>query len=1164
MTPEKVLRCADTALVRLGVSVLNTSEDTEKNVCPQVTEHGGRINDLTSGEQTRDSSVMEPMRQAQKETCKWCSKSFVHVKKHVWRCKMRPQDSVRKDSVHKDSVHKSEPKPSQEPNHSADEVEASSLHFLQKSTPAPDIELRPLKKLSLPPANDKGKWSSIDEDLYMICSGIIEKDPVKKLSKLEGLVYAYLEAGFEEEKKSLKITEKKTESSETKCMRAAKKSVSKQTREAKSAGDSERQKSLKLEYLKLVRLHNKSRRNDLRKKRKKDAAKEQRNFKSNPYEYGKKLLSDTKQAGEPTFSREDAGTFFKKEYSDRNRGKTFEPLSGLPTAQRPKVEFNLDAPTKEEFDQKLKTRRNKSSPGPNGVPYMVYKRCCRLSNTLFEIMVELWEKKMIPQDWTIGESILIAKSQDYSDPTKFRNITMTNTSGKINMGILADKMMDYMVDNGYINRSVQKGFLKKTPGCIEHTQALMEELQDAKRSRRQIYVVWVDLMNAYGRVPHNLILFALRHYHFPEQLVEYLHKYYDELLVRVKTKKWKTDWFYYLIGLFQGDPLSVILFLIVFNLLLDYLSSHKNLGYMPSFASEETSNRAFADDLTLMSKSMDKIKEQIRIMEEFLNWTRNMKAKPSKCVAVGMKIKDGRYVSFDPCLKIGGENISYLGGTPIKFLGHWIYVNLSDSETRKMIVDKLTGMLVKVDESVINGIMKCWVYNHLITSKVTWELMVYNLPITFVRELEALCTKYLKSWLGVTRSITNSVLYRSKDHFGLALKKLSDLFKTVQVGKGHMMKTSEDPKVREAFKHRQQRYKDSKQWNYVTELAERERDLYFQELVGYVQSDRKGLGFNKERKLCERDRLKQLVASISESEMLQALYSKRVQGKFLTWENTMQLDVSWNNLIYNYSMSPELLKFHFNSIHETAHTPANMKLWNYASSSRCLLCGWSYCNLKHILTCCKVALDGKRYNWRHDQVLRAIGTTLQKRLETPVKKKRKKKWVVFKSNSGKYNIPDTQRTALEEEDVLNRAKDWVLVQDEDNAQRQFPQHIVNTPLRPDIVVYSDELKTVFLVELTCGDESNFEDQRARKESRYQQLLVEIESAGWSTKLFTVEVGCRGLYHHTLPRLFNFFGIPRQLKKKALSEIAMIALRCSYTIWLARDNKIWTDYNFVTS
>ena len=39
-----------------------------------------------------------------------------------------------------------------------------------------------------------------------------------------------------------------------------------------------------------------------------------------------------------------------------------------------------------------------------------------------------------------------------------------------------------------------------------------------------------------------------------------------------------------------------------------------------------------------------------------------------------------------------------------------------------------------------------------------------------------------------------------------------------------------------------------------------------------------------------------------------------------------------------------------------------------------------------------------------------------------------------------------------------------------------------------------------MVELTCGNEENFEDQKARKLRRYEQLLVEIETAGWKGDL----------------------------------------------------------------
>ena len=210
----------------------------------------------------------------------------------------------------------------------------------------------------------------------------------------------------------------------------------------------------------------------------------------------------------------------------------------------------------------------------------------------------------------------------------------------------------------------------------------MEEIKDAKANRRQIFVVWVDLMNAYGRVPHNLIVYALRHYKFPEWLVNYLISYYDELIVRVVTKDWKTEWFFYLIGLFQGDPLSVVLFLIVFNLLLDLLKTHNDLGYKPSFSATPTSNRAFADDLTLMTFRLAKMNKLVGVMEGFLRWTREMKAKPSKCVSLAMKVINGMYTAFDPEIFIDGSHAKYIGTTPMRFLGHWIYVDLGLEDTK--------------------------------------------------------------------------------------------------------------------------------------------------------------------------------------------------------------------------------------------------------------------------------------------------------------------------------------------------------------------------------------------------------------------------------------------------------------------------------------------------
>ena len=75
----------------------------------------------------------------------------------------------------------------------------------------------------------------------------------------------------------------------------------------------------------------------------------------------------------------------------------------------------------------------------------------------------------------------------------------------------------------------------------------------------------------------------------------------------------------------------------------------------------------------------------------------------------------------------------------------------------------------KQSKANITGPTKIWLYNHFIVAFITWPFMIYDLPISFGEELKTVATKYLKRWLGITKSITESVLYRSKGHFGLGL-----------------------------------------------------------------------------------------------------------------------------------------------------------------------------------------------------------------------------------------------------------------------------------------------------------------------------------------------------------------------------------------------------------
>ena len=63
-------------------------------------------------------------------------------------------------------------------------------------------------------------------------------------------------------------------------------------------------------------------------------------------------------------------------------------------------------------------------------------------------------------------------------------------------------------------------------GCIEHSETLRHALLGTCGNKRNIYVSWLDLANAYGSVRHSMILFTLEWYHVPHEFTEMLYQYY--------------------------------------------------------------------------------------------------------------------------------------------------------------------------------------------------------------------------------------------------------------------------------------------------------------------------------------------------------------------------------------------------------------------------------------------------------------------------------------------------------------------------------------------------------------------------------------------------------------------------------------------------------------
>ena len=81
------------------------------------------------------------------------------------------------------------------------------------------------------------------------------------------------------------------------------------------------------------------------------------------------------------------------EYADNIRGMAYEHPLNLKRPAYPFCPFKTNPPTKEEISVSLKGKRNGSAPGPNSIPYLVYKKVpfllCHLSLILQRDVAQL-------------------------------------------------------------------------------------------------------------------------------------------------------------------------------------------------------------------------------------------------------------------------------------------------------------------------------------------------------------------------------------------------------------------------------------------------------------------------------------------------------------------------------------------------------------------------------------------------------------------------------------------------------------------------------------------------------------------------------------------------------------------------------------------------------
>ena len=189
-------------------------------------------------------------------------------------------------------------------------------------------------------------------------------------------------------------------------------------------------------------------------------------------------------------------------------------------------------------------------------------------------------KGEIPSCWQIAKGCFVPKDENSKELNQFWTISLLNVEGKIFFAVLARRLTTYLVANGYIDTSVQKGGIPGFSGCVEHTSTISQLIREAKENKGDLTVVWLDLANAYCTVPHKLIEEALQHYHITGKIQAIINNYLKGIHLHFSVQDYETSWLKLEKGIVTGCTISVLLFVMAMNLIIG--GKRETRGHSPA------------------------------------------------------------------------------------------------------------------------------------------------------------------------------------------------------------------------------------------------------------------------------------------------------------------------------------------------------------------------------------------------------------------------------------------------------------------------------------------------------------------------------------------------------------------------------------------------------
>ena len=149
---------------------------------------------------------------------------------------------------------------------------------------------------------------------------------------------------------------------------------------------------------------------------------------------------------------------------------------------------------------------------------------------------------------------------DTSIIRNWRLISLQLTVCKLYSALIARQIASWAISSSTLSPA-QKGFLAYD-GCTEHNFLLRSMITNSRRRKRNLLLTWLDLIEAFSSVSHNLLVFMMVRLGLAGSVLQTVRDIYSHASVSIRTgRESYTSSIPQERGVKQGCPLSTILFL---------------------------------------------------------------------------------------------------------------------------------------------------------------------------------------------------------------------------------------------------------------------------------------------------------------------------------------------------------------------------------------------------------------------------------------------------------------------------------------------------------------------------------------------------------------------------------------------------------------------------